>query len=615
MERKKSVPEQLWLILSKENRVLGPFSSEEILEKIKKKEIVSEDRGALPKQRWSPLLEEARFWKAFQQATEEDTATKKIPQFTRGERTQTCTVNESLYDTISSEKDKMDEGNKGNEGDDEDEKNPRDERDNTRLTPILVGESARNLKRAQKAGPESNYIFEKDVRLKKNLQKRYYKFYLFFFAFLFLSFFSFYFYQQRGESRNLPQLLKWSREKQNHGFYNRAFYYMDRAHNLFPENRIVQQEWAMLAIITHQYANRGQIVLQNILQRDGHRFSLKKKTAFKNVIALAYLRENSLQKAEPFLKQAENLMQEDLSTLKNLFILHFLQGKAEEAQSYGKKILERERGGGFPLILMGMGMLSLEENPDREFLGKAFTDYLSLYRDSWQQVFLAYEIFREKGGRKTQTQTAYEPENKKIPLESFFSVDAYLTEDHLHDPLVHSFFLDWEYWIPHCQKIYQKAKAWNPIESKAFFTYCLIKANQNSRALQYLKELNVQSPNHPLILNLNLFWHSHHDEWAEAEAYLNALLKMKNQQGELKFHQWTLLQQQRLCWQKKDFYCVKEANTSLLAQNPSNFEGLYWSALLSYEESHFFDVRSRLHQVLQRNPNYRPALELKAKLE
>lgn len=236
------------------------------------------------------------------------------------------------------------------------------------------------------------------------------------------------------------------------------------------------------------------------------------------------------------------------------------------------------------------GSARVEALRSAEIAVRAFLERFSDFRQETQ--ILGVMVNLENGNLKSAMERA----------EAAFDADPELTDEHFHDPLLYLEPLAWNRLLPVCQRIREHVKA--PV-SNALLAICLVKAGDKAKAGQWLADLLGPQPEDPMYQTANAYLLMKSGREEDARGALK--LATRNDESS----HLALILTGRNCTILQDKACAREAWAKLTRMQPLSLVALAESARLLMDEGRTGEASTLVRLSLSQSSRYLPSLRLR----
>lgn len=576
--------QKIWLIKSS-NRILGPFSSEEVKNEIKARNVSIVDEIQASGSRWRYIREEQAFidvvksLRLEQENAREDTMTSSVTSQTI---TQTDTIEMTGADVdISAQTQVRKSDSFGSE---------------TKASPIRRAPPMQGTQATQ----TKSYGLSHGGAVEKSLKKSTYAIWAV--CLLVLALIGFFTYDKILQKtapglkgRSFEELRQLGFRARSLGFYDKALAFLKQAEKMSPQDQDNNFNLALLEIVLEKQTLSGRRKLETVLTQKTDRVTgAEGYTA----IGLSYALEGDLKSAQDSYSRALSLDEKYWQAQFNQSMTQAAEQQFEAALATLSAIEIKAQN---ELILSLMkGIFSLE-------LAKKDKSYIS----NSEEVFEKLRVLTEKTSefrqeiflllaKKASMQKDLDAVAKY--LQQFLQADPYSTDEYVAELLVDRRFMNWTYLNHFCSDIVEQTEVSSG--NLAFKSICLTKAGEQMKAQSLIQQALAQTPKNHVILAVSAYLNK--ESGREAEAKSN--LKMSMQEGS-SFLSFNLLARQ--CNDENQVNCSRNAWNRVLVMNPQSVEAFSGLAWLAHGEKNTFEMRKQMEQGLSLSHNYRPLLELR----
>ena len=577
----------VWLVKSG-GRVMGPFSKEDVEEKIRTREIVALDEitlplglGAGPTQgRWRYVREEEAFSEVLKQVG---------TQFSQTEHTQTSTVssktvirelNDDHTATIDLDERFIDEDTPS-----DDDVTPTDVPQKEKT---IVG---RELDRSIRES--SAYTYKDDRNFKRQIKT--------FSVVIWIAILgviaAIYFKLQKQAPQKGPLNSVSLRYETflNEGQRNYKVGEFELAESWFLKAHALKKDQVplLLKLSSVVLYNKGDTVsVKRWLEplAGDSRYQPYQQEIY-NLLGVAGLIDKKYQLAKEYLQKSLQLGNEFIPALLNQQILAWLEKDRKGVQDLYKLIRGLGQVNGQSALLQIHSLLQEEGNAEQVL--EVIEHQLNHSTDFRQEVLLAKYFLSNRD--------ASEVAEKSSPLAShFLNRDPYLSEDHRRDPRVYMKALGWTELLQWCEAIHTKSN--QRAAADAVLGYCHLKAGDLLKGEFYISQALKKKPSDELITALKGYQLIVSGDRQKALGILNHSLAGRPTRLSL-----SLLA--RHCERPSRRDCAKAFWQQLLRENENDLSAIGGIALLAAESEDSEVMRAALKKGLRFSRNYKPLLK------
>ncbi len=579
----------VWLVKTGE-RILGPYSREEIVEKLHSKELVVIDEVTLPGRRWKYLREEAEFSAVIEEI--------RRGSHGRGEDTEVATsvtIETTAADTISDTITMQEPTNTSPE------------------VPDWVEGASQNIQEAQVVSEKSSiprqnaasyavrqYGVSSDRTVQQNLRSSSKVGWAAAGAIIVIC--GLFVYRFLSAPKEVPKeddFTHYIREA-NHAYrlgeYQQALRPLRLAHELRSTEPEVSVKLAASILRVENQTGLVKSMMRDLLAfaHDG----VYKKQAH-NLIGLALLTDNDVDEAKTAFENALAIDAEFAPALYNLGCVLFLQKQFDKAAVYFQKSIVRE---GSP----AMGYLMLLRTNLQAGLATKKASYFDSAEITMKQIWDRFADFRQEASVIGAYLATLRNDNQEVAINvrRALLADPFLTNEHIHDANYGIELLGWNHLLQMCEETAKfDGKAHY---NKALLAICLDKVGKGAEAKKILKEVFDSIPTDSLVQSMKAYlaWTSGQED--EAYGILKGTTGGNYEVANILLGRYCLKIQDYAC-AKKEFERVRLTLGNLVA-----LTGL---ATLSLKEGQVGDAGPKVERARSLSPNYRPLLVLDEKMD
>lgn len=569
---------RVWLVKSS-HQILGPFSLDELEERVRNRQLSILDEVTTPGMRWRYIREEPELLHLVREVRDKEASNSEVTVTTTIEtRTATDT------DIIS----------------EEDENSEIDISISTTGSGVSNQTSPGGNGRVRQDTPVKSYGLSSDESFSRGIGET--KKWVWMGAMVaVLAIAGIFFLRVKQDQAPRPgedftTLLAEGIKAKNLGMKEKALSLLERAEFFQPEHAELKFHLAPLkAILEGQTLAARRNLLEAMNAPKGTDMVAEGYTA----IGLTYLLEEDLDQAKSYFEKALSFKRSYLPAVLNLATIEVKEGNSKEAlQLFHTASLV---GSADPLVQIGPGIARLEaQRLGRNLELRHVPDAETLYRvanqryDGKQEALVLAAATALLSGDQTLALKA---------IREALDWDPNMTREHLHLLLVDRQLLSWTYLATHCEAIH-KALAGVP-EGAALQTYCLLRAGDDEGAKRVLTQAMAEFPGAPYLKSVQVYLYHQLGREAEAAVITQSLL---TEAGHLRLPHLFRAQQ---CELDANYDCAVK-HWKALSQIDSNalevHKGLGWN---SYRVKDKALASQHVQKGLELSENYLPLLELR----
>ncbi len=571
---------KLWIVKSA-SRVLGPYSSDELMVLVKMQHVSPLDEVCPPLGRWKYLREEAEFSELIKSMrTEyanmrEDTMTSTA---TAATPTQTISI------TQSPETKKKGKGT---------------------ATPV---EAPVREVSSQAMGPggrpagAKSYTFERDAKVgQKSLLVSIFAWVTALGAVAVLGGIVWTKHNQSliKDKETFDDLFKTGLVLKSQGQFRKAFENFKKAESLNQHSPELIVEMAPIMMALDSQTIMARRMIEPFLIAEQSRTLL---TMGYHIIGLSYLLDEDYKNADDYFEKAVGTDPNFKPSVLDRAILKFRTANYETSLQLFKKADDLGSDDGLRIIGQALSLIEGHKKgtfSENELL--EFRDILKKYAernyDYRQEAQLLQAVIEVKTKDVPAAQTT---------VDTILRTPPDLTSHHLHDLLVDRRIANWPMFFSYCDLVHRNLPQ-IPV-NHMFLGYCLTRAGKDADAKKSISQALAQAPQDPLIQTVNSFvlHQTGHDD--EAKASLHSA--MRNERSVL-----ALVLKGSQCETDKDYACSDETWKALLEMQPGSLEAINGMAWSLYRKQKNSDAREWVNRGLNVSAKFLPLLELKGLLD
>ncbi len=578
MSTEQGNPEKNWLVRSS-TRILGPFTVEEVTALLRSKQVSIIDEIRQPSGRWSYVRENKIFLDIVRNIRDElDTMSDKTmtQSMTSGSFTKTAEVNI------------------------QDELTPTPFFDRKEF-PTPYKDVTHSKERSVGSGSARSYGVSGDRRVREELEKKS-KFWRWVTSGLVVIFALVVFgiFTQREKNRNLgfSDLIHQALRYKSLGIYDRAMQYYSKALMMQAPDLEIQIQMAPVLISEDRQTLAGRRILEKaLINESAPRAALVE--AYLG-IAVSYMMDGDLKKAEDTLQKAMGHDPANLSGQLDLAIIELKKGNYEKAKTAFDEIYRKNSTSSFAIL--GRAMASVES-------AKVSGDWSSLSRLVQD---LKFSISRSGHLRQELSLFLAYIQNERKDMDGFSqALSLFLNEQpgqassYVHPIFIDWRFSQWDYLEKYCGELYMKQTP--TAHLKSLRAICLLEVNRDGEAQKLLQEAQTEAPGDSFVLSSQASYLTKMGMYPEAMT----ILKLKSLDS-LPLRDQLMGQ---ICVATQDWKCAQAAFTALYSKDQRNVEALFGLATVVFRRNERALAYDYVRAGLQAEDNYLPLLELRDKME
>lgn len=533
--------ERLWLVKSS-GRLQGPFSTKQIIDGIRTRKIHIMDQICAPTGRWRCVREE----KAFVEVVT-DILTK--------ENTVAINKNGTTLDEII-----------------DDDKTP---------SPVEAKLIQAEIKRlAEKREHSSKYVLK-----------------FAFWALLFVAGMSAAILHVRnlgGGDRKITNAERKASAALDKGDYLQAEKILEDALINHPKNANIKISLASILIGIDNQTVKGVRLLEDVLSSQPTDEMWVKAH---NLLGLAELRDGKMNRAEIHFQQSLDKDKNFVPALTNFGILNMLRNNYSAALDYFGQAAKQDKDDALSVLLRALSILAQEgrSGSGRQEAIDALTQIINVSNDYLQEAYLLRLYAHYLDGKRDKAEE---------DLNSMMAVYPLLTQNHLHDVVVHHDVMNWNRLLPLCDEV-AAARIGN---STALRAYCSMRAGELATSEKLIKDAIAKAPSHNMTMLVQTLYLQNMDRQEEANLVIDKMLAADSSDV-------AKLLKAESCYSKSNYACAESYWQQVNAKNPRNLVALEGLARLAYDQGNTKLAKKLVDDATAVSRNYRPVLELAFKLE
>jgi len=315
--------------------------------------------------------------------------------------------------------------------------------------------------------------------------------------------------------------------------------------------------------------------------------------------ALSYLKESNYIQAEQIFKSIlfSDAKQGDART--NLALIYLMKSDFDAAK---KEFLSLQKEGyADPFLTLASAFVSLglnENKPDSEILKNTSEDLERLSRQSTEYL-LETQLIRAVVSQKNSDSSQAE----KI-IADLLDRDPSLTKNHIHNLLIDRQLIRWDRLSMYCDYLTNKLPE-GPV-ARGLNSFCSFQKEETGLALQKIEEARLQYPTSALLTGLQSYYLLATNRGPEAQQLAKGILESSSLATRV---------YAAVCLEQKDWACAEKAWGEIRAAQPSDVGALTALANIQLEKHSPDRSLDFIKTGLVKTPNYKPLLELRAKID
>lgn len=562
---KKEVLEQIeksqspWL-LKTAGRIMGPFSAEEVAEKLRSREIVALDEAIAPLGRWKYVIDHPTFRELAQQMKEDSSD--------EAERTMTSTIDSSMVDDMTKTVEL-------------DHKTPTFDKTNP------------NFERP-KAEPVKSYGFQSDRNIEKEASSQSKPIWIAAIIVL-LGVIGVVLFKEMSKTEkggNSSQLIKQGRLAASFGENKKAIDFFIRALKNDQSN-----PEALLPLIPLIAQEEKDPVLARRLLKELEAISLQSAEIY-NLHGLIDLLEDKVEDAEKAFDRALALDSHYSQALVNKMIVSYRKKQYSKVEESFEELQKLGVFDGAATFILSLALT--EDLKQRGDTGqsaqvyKQIDQYLETQSAYKQELTLIknYLLFNQKKDRVSSL------------IRDTINMDPYLSPQHSKDFAIYQEAISWSQLLPLCQEVYQKVQS---VLAESLYSFCLIKTRRTLEAQKLLNQTAKKDPKNFWPSTVQAFYlvETHHEDKG-----LQLLEHIANQSPS-----YMALSLIGFYCEKAQKGCAERAWNSLLQKDPGFLAALHGKAKIAFQSQDYEKSLEFIRRGLQISSNYIPLKKLEWQIE
>lgn len=569
-----------WLVKSS-TRILGPFTLSEVTELLKTKQVSIIDEVRLPAGRWNYIRENKTFMEIVRNIREE--------QDSQSEKTMTQSV---AYHTMT-------------------KTDPVTSKEEFTQTPVMGGANTPSIKDVTPltetagyrpaTGGAKSYGASDDLRLQNKLRQKsnFLRSVMIgtagIFAVAVVLFLS---QKDQRKNANFDELMGQAIRYKDLGLYEKSLQAYQKAIKIKEPGPDIQVQMASVLISEDRQSLAGRRVLERALVKEGQSRG-EIMDAYLG-IAVSYMMDGDLKKAEDTLQRASGHEPFNLSVLLNLAIIQLKKGNYAEAMDNFGEIYRKNPHS--VLALLGKALSTVEQAKsglDSQLLHSLIQDIQDNIKKTAQlrQELLLMVVYAQN--------LLGDVDGVNQAVIQFLSQMPGRTKNYSHPLHVDWRFAQWDYLEKYCADVFDKSSP-HP-ELKAFRAVCLMEVNRDAEAAKLLQEALVEAPQDPYVL-------------VTQAGFLNRMARLPEAKMILKMPEVSSLSIKSLllgdiCINTQDVKCARQAFTEAYGRDNKSAGAMFGLAWVMMQAQDRAKAYNYIRAGLQSEPNYLPLLELRDQLE
>lgn len=305
------------------------------------------------------------------------------------------------------------------------------------------------------------------------------------------------------------------------------------------------------------------------------------------VLGLAALQSDDFDDAKAQFQKAEKIATEKFASQFNQGVVEVLRRSHEQAARHFRDSVASSDE---PVALISLARSLMDSGRSNYKEALKILERVSRRFIAYRQEALALAAFieLEMGSRKRSL----------ARLKDAYDTDPNLTQDHLQNPLLNLSHLSWDRILPLCRTLNDKLKV--PL-SQAFLSICLSKTERREEASKVVSGGLASGPDDPVLNSAHAYLLYSTGREADAKGALRFAAKGKQP------HLASFVQG-RVCMKTQDIPCAEAAWSKLLKEVPPPLAALVGLAEIRAAQGNTSASRELMEQAESYSPLYIPVL-------
>jgi tetratricopeptide (TPR) repeat protein len=581
-----------WLVKSS-TKILGPFTREEVMVLLTRRQITIIDEIRQPEGRWN-YIRENRYFKEVVKSLRYDQDHSKEDTMTSTATIGTATITKTDPATVS----------------DEFTPTPITPRKSPPLrvekpvmkdvTPPVQDGAAPRYHGG--VGVAKSYGTLSDQRLQSKIQKQnvLLRGILFTITGLAMAFVIFnVFWKEKKSDINYDQLLRAALSFKEMGLYQLSLQNYKKAVAIKEPDLESQFQMVFLLINEDRQSLNGRRVIERALLREGRNRNEIIKAHLG--MALSYMMEGDLRQAEEYLQKTLGFDPNNESAKINQAVILLKKGNYTQALK-GFESLSKLDSPVYPLILLGKALAVIEVSKvrlDKDQVSKAISDIISY---TGKSHFLRKELSLLM---ISLNRLIEDSKGELDAISVFLEEPQNLSRLYVRDLEIDWRNSEWDFLEKYCAELSNSGKS--PASMKAVRSVCLIESNRDMEAVKFLDESLAQGPK----------------ELTSLQAQAQYLWKLGRLNEALLLFQNTDFRQDRMalyvqgaaCMQAKDLVCAETAYKILSERDYGDVLAHYGLAQVAKMRKDKIRMQSEIKAGFEAENNFAPLIEIRQQTE
>ena len=578
----KDLNEAIWLVKSGE-RIIGPFTSEEVVQRLRSKEIVVIDEVVAPLSRWRYIRDEPAFATVVDEirrglmSAREDT---EIQGHTNT-MTQTLTATEATWAQDNPEKAAL----LGAAGFAPGE-----------IKDAEFTESQASGAKPATAQPVKRFGVSKDQGMESRLSRFAVLVWAVALTGLVASVYLFLKSRSQREPEvapvdNFAAVVAEADSSYRQGEFEEALRNYRQANGIRPNQPEVIVRLAPLLIQYEGGTVAAKRMIQDTVQRFSSSMDAGVRGQMETAAGLASILSDELADADQRFRTAISTAPSSMPAVFNLGMTAYLR------KNWDDSFRRFSGAGGEPAALLMAARAALAGDKDRRAAMRKDADasisrLLARHYDYRLEALVIGAFLDLDSGYKRAALNR---------VRAAIETDPQMTDDHWHDPLLYREPLGWKYLMPFCRKINEELKA---VAARALFAICLEKAGSREQAHKVIDTALTANADDSNLRAVKAFllWNADRDEEARA------VLRLSGRSGPAKLG---VIVRGRICTKQQNYACAEQAWRELSTGSTPSLAALTGLAQIRQAQGDVAQAQEFIERAAAMSPRYKPALLLK----
>lgn len=399
------------------------------------------------------------------------------------------------------------------------------------------------------------------------------------------------------QTMSADEYIKIAKVNRAIGSFERALEFYRKAESLGPLDLVSKIQVASLLIEVNNQTLEARKTIEEVLAKvSGGDAS---RTEAQLVQGLSYFKEADYLKAEQVYKSILFSDSKQVEARTNLGLIHLVRSEFEAANK--EVLILQKEGYSEPLLVLASAFVNLglnENNPDASLLKSASDDLERLNRRS-AEYRLEAQLMRAVIAQKLEDTSRAE----RI-IENLLEDDPNLSKDHSHNLLLDRQLLRWEKLSMYCDFLTSKLPE-GPA-SRGLSSYCSFQKEETNLAIKKIEEARNQFPMSALLVGLHAHYLLSTNRLPEAKQLA---------EGVRETSQLARRVYAEACLQQKDWSCAEKNWTDVMSAQSGDAGAMRALAYIQFSKHSPERALDFIKTGLVKAPNYKPLLELRARLD